>query len=686
MNAALAQFHFLRPWWLCALVALPWLLWQVSRHARGLQALSRLVDAELLPQLLRGRAARQGFPSGLLVLAWTLATLALAGPTWSRTEQPLYARRAAQVVAISLSQSMMARDVAPSRIDRARYKAHALLAANQDGLNGLIGYAGEAFVLAPLTSDAHSLSALLDAMAPDIMPVGGNNAAAAIARGVTLIRDAKARNGSLVLITDTADAAAQAAARKALAEGVRVSVLGVGTTQGAPVTLPGGGFLHDAQGNLQLAARDDAALAAVAAAGGGRYVPMSANDSDIAALKDELRAGSTHAAHDQFGDEWQDRGPWLLLLLLPLAALAFRRGWLLLLPLVLLPMLPGTAHASQWSDLWRNRNQQAAAALQRGDAKQAMQLANAPALRGAAAYRAGDYAAAAQVLQGLPGSDAAYNRGNALAREGKYEDAIRAYDEALKRNPGNADAKANRQAVEDWLRKQRKPPQEPQKNPSSSQQQKKQGGSSSSQGQGGNGGQDKGKQDKNGQGQDRKDQGGQNQQGQDKSGQGKDDQGKNAQDKGNGQSGQSRKPGQQGQQQGRQNPSGTEGQSPHNASSPDKPNDPSSPGQPGAGQQADQQALTPAQQAAQQAQAARAQQALKRQLDKQLGAPGQPEATQPPVHQLGVAAEDDPESKLPADLRQALQRVPDDPGALLRRKFELEYQRRQGDAPDGSGP
>src|SRR6185437_12340645 len=87
------------------------------------------------------------------------------------------------------------RGVASSRLDRARYKAHDLLAGNRDGLNALIGYAGEAFVVAPLTSDANSLSDLLDAMAPDTMPVDGNNAAAAIALGTKLMHDAKAGGG-----------------------------------------------------------------------------------------------------------------------------------------------------------------------------------------------------------------------------------------------------------------------------------------------------------------------------------------------------------------------------------------------------------------------------------------------------------------------------------------------------------
>jgi Ca-activated chloride channel family protein len=441
MNEALQQFHFLRPLWLVALVALPLLFWFGMRRSSVPLELSRLVDAELLPHLLRGRAANRYMPAGLFAVGWTLCALALAGPTWNRVAQPLYASRAAQVVAISLSQHMLSRDVAPSRLDRARYKVHDLLASNRDGLNALIGYAGEAFVVAPLTADANSLGDLLNAMSPDTMPVDGNDAALAIQRGAALIHDANVPGGSLVLITDQADAAADAAARVADAAGVRVSVLGVGTAQGGPIPQASGGFLRDEQDRIVMADRDDAALAALAAAGGGRYAPMTTDAGDIDALKSELRAGPSIAAAGQVGDEWQDRGPWLLLPLLLVVAMAFRRGWLLLLPLILLPMLPGRAEATDWRDLWQRPDQQAAQTLrQGGPAKQAQQLARDPAWRGAADYRAADYAAAAKTLQPLPGTNAAYNRGNALAKQGQYNEAIDAYQQALKIDPANADA------------------------------------------------------------------------------------------------------------------------------------------------------------------------------------------------------------------------------------------------------
>ena len=623
MMEALRQFHFLQPLWLLGLLALP-LFVPFARRDPARQALSRLVDAELLPHLLSGQARHHVLPVGLSAAAWSLCMLAMAGPTWSRTAEPLFANRAAQVVAISLSQHMLVRDVAPSRLERARYKAQDLLNANRQGLNGLVAYAGEAFTVAPLTTDERSLSDLLAALSPDTMPVDGNDAAQAIERGVEMIQQARVSGGSLVLVTDQANASALAAARRAHSAGVDVSVLGVGTSQGGAMEQAEGGFVRDAQGNMDMARRDDAQLGALAAAGGGRYVVMSDGDSDIRQLSGELRVDRTPAIADGLSsDTWQDRGPWLLLLLLPIAALLFRRGWLMVLPLLCLPLLPGNAQAHGWDDLWRRPDQQAAQALQQGQAKQAWQVAKDPAWRGAAAYRNGDYAAAADAWKDASGADGQYNLGNALARNGKYQEAIDAYDRALKLDASHVDARANRDAVQAWLRKQ--PPQ--------------------------------------------------NQQQRDKENSGKSAAGKSQEkpspSKDDNKSSESKQQQQQGESQQDQGQAAEHG----GTSGKDQPQD--KPEQNATGQ-GETKPETAQQKAEQQAREEQARQALKQQMDKSLQDKGQRKPDESKSHDLGTVAADDPQAKLPDDLRRAIQRVPDDPGALLRRKFELEYRERHG--------
>lgn len=620
MSTALAQFHFLHPLWLLTLLGLPLAWWWLGRQSAGTRALSRLVDPALLPSLLHGRPRSRSLPLVLTTLGWLLAALAFAGPSWSRVSQPLYAERAAQVVAISMSRQMLARDVAPSRLDRALYKARALLHANADGQNAVIAYAGESFVVAPLTADAHSLDNLLAALSPDTMPVDGNDAAAAIVQGVQLIKQAKAGSGSLVLITNRAGSDAEAAARAARAAGVRVSVLGVGTPQGGPVPLDSGSFLRDAAGQLQLAKRDDASLRAVAAAGGGRYVSMTQNADDVHALNGELLAGRGTIKSEVRGSQWRDQGPWLLLPLLLVVALGFRRGWLLLLPLVALPLLwPAPAHAQQWEKLWQRPDQLAARALREGHPQQASRLAHDPALRGAAQYQAGDYAAAVATLQPLDTSRSQYNRGNALARQQHYQQAIKAYDQALKLDPHNADALVNRMAVEDWLRRQ------PPKSPSSG--------------------------------------------------------GQQPPPKSGGKQGQ---PPQKQLGEGHSKPQDHPGEQDQSATGKPKPDQS---GQPQDDRKANAPPPTPAQQAAEKTRAEQARKALQKQMNQALAGKQAAAAAQKNApHQLGLPEQGDPTTKLPANVRQALQRVPDDPGGLLRRKFQLEYLRRQGQNPEDLQP
>jgi Ca-activated chloride channel homolog len=645
MNGITANFHFLRPWWLLALLALP-LLWRLLVDRGGDAGAWRgAVDAHLLEHLLvpGDDTAPTRLPRRLVAAGWILACVALAGPAWERLPQPLYQNRAARVFALELSTSMLAQDVKPSRFERAHYKLDDMLKRSGDAQTALIAYAGDAFVVAPLTDDANTVANLVDALDPSVMPVPGNATSRAIDLGVKLIKQAGADAGEIVLLADGASGDAAAAARRALASGVRVSVLGIGSEQGAPVALQQGGFLKNAAGDIVLPKLDAGSLAAVASAGGGRYSAYSTDAGDLDNLLDTLapRAATEAKATQATTARFQDRGPWFVLLLLPLAALGFRRGWLMLLPLVLCIHAP-QAQAFSWQDLWQRSDQQARDELDAGRAAEAQALARSPELRGSAAYKAGDYATAQQDFGHADTPDGQYNLGNALARQGHYPQAIAAYDAALKRAPDMSDAAANKQAVEDFLKKQQQ-----------QQQDKKQQGSKDSK-------------DHQGHDQQQQDGSGSPSAGEQQDQQDKDGKGAQKEQQDGGENSQKDKDGQQDSAQDAASGKDKDGQD-RQSSSTGRQNQ--------AGDEKDSKAQPAAAESEQQSQQ-QFQQAMDQALQQGAGKTDKGDKQTQPVR-LGAREGNSPHDEHQQAVEQWMERVPDDPGGLLRRKFQLEYQRRQ---------
>jgi Ca-activated chloride channel family protein len=479
-EALMHSFHFLRPAWFLALIPLTLvlgLLWQRQRAARSWQA---VVDPRLLPHLLMGGGGRRRniFGVAAVALCGVLAITALAGPVWSKLQQPVFRREAALVVLLDLSRSMDATDLQPSRLQMAKFKLRDILARRKEGDTALVVYAADPFVVTPLTNDVDTIARQLSSLTTDLMPAQGSRASRAITKAQTLLQQSGAVRGDVLLITDGIDNdvpdALHAAVKKLVAAGYRLSVLGVGTADGAPIPLADGGFFKDAAGAIVLPKLDEASLAPLAAEGHGIYRHLVAGDSDTNDLITTFdRAWPSQQAQQVLGmrsDQWREAGPWLLLPLLPLAALAFRRGYLLLLcALVLLPM-PRSAYALGWDDLWQRPDQRGAQALAAQQPQQAAKLFKDPRWRAAAHYRAGDYQAVLKDLAKQPGAAAAYNRGNALAHLGKYQQALNAYQEALKIDPDFKDAAYNRDLVKKWLQ----PPQSKNNSAGKDQQQQRQ--------------------------------------------------------------------------------------------------------------------------------------------------------------------------------------------------------------------
>ena len=471
------HFHFLRPWWLLALLPLLVVVWLMLKKRLGSRDWETVVDPELLPHVLTaGHGGSRRWPALLTAVCGLLAIFALAGPAWDKLPQPVFSSRSALVIALDLSRSMDANDVDPSRLTRARYKIRDILDRRPEGQTALLVYAGDAFTVTPLTDDTATIASQLDALTTDIMPVQGNRTDLALRLAGKLLHQAGAGHGDILLITDEVNLArGRDEARKLDGDNYRVSVLGVGTEHGVPIPLADGGFLKDAKGQIVIPILHEAPMRKLASVGGGIYLHLRTDDADIDTL---LRLFHTVMDNSVTAtrlktDVWREQGPWLLLLLLPLAALAFRRGYVLVLLCLLLPV-PRPARAMDWDSLWLRSDQRAARALHEGRDKEAARLFRDQAWKGAAQYRAGDYDGAIKSLKGLKGAENLYNLGNALARAGRYQAALKAYDKALQQDPGNEDAKYNKKLLEDYLKKQQQKQQ--QKNKQGQEQKKPQPG------------------------------------------------------------------------------------------------------------------------------------------------------------------------------------------------------------------
>lgn len=448
-------FHFLRPQWFLALLPLALVLWLLFFRKQGSRGWEAVCDERLLPHILirkPGRARRASL--ALTALGGLLAVAALAGPAWEKLPQPVFTARDALVIALDLTRSMDAGDVSPSRLERARFKIRDLIEKRSEGQTALLVYAGEAFVVTPLTDDVETIKSQLNALEPDIMPALGNRPDKAVDLSMDLLRQAGRRQGHLLLITDEAEVeAAEESVGSLRDEGYRLSILGVGTSHGVPVPLPDGGFLKGRNGEIVIPVLDEKPLRQLAALGGGRYVRLTKDDSDVALLTDYFSGasdGDEQVATELEADVWREQGPWLVLCLLPLAALLFRRGVLALL----LMAGPGAVDALDWDSLWLRNDQQGRRAMEAQNYEQAAQLFENPAWKSSAQYRAGNYQGALESLEGLNDIENHYNRGNSLARLGRYPEALAAYDKALAEAPDHADAQFNKELVERELERQ----------------------------------------------------------------------------------------------------------------------------------------------------------------------------------------------------------------------------------------
>ncbi|STX30163.1 TPR (repeat) domain protein [Legionella beliardensis] len=304
----IADFHFLRPWWLVSLLPLLLLGWQLARQNSRLQAWSAVCDSHLLAHLIKSNGTSKRRSSILLLLIiGILLIISLAGPSWSRLPVPAFQAIQPRVIVLDMSEDMLDNDLTPDRLTRAKFKLHDLFTQAETGQLGLIVFTSEPFVVSPLTEDAKTIDALLSSLTPEIMPIGGQQLSSALEESAQLIRQAGFNEGQLLLLTASPpNADSVSVAKKLATQGIATSVMPMVADQALmPLFKP------------------------LATAGQGTVLSITDTPTELAQwLRTTNKKQQFTQSEYKNIPVWRDEGRWFLLpalfLLLPL----FRRGWL----------------------------------------------------------------------------------------------------------------------------------------------------------------------------------------------------------------------------------------------------------------------------------------------------------------------------------------------------------------------
>jgi len=482
-----SEFHLLRAELLWLIIPTLLALYGVRHMAKKQSSWQKVISPHLLKFLMTPGEKQKSYVSfwltGIIAVVIVFAT---SGPSFRQKSVPVFQAESARVILLDLSLSMDATDIKPARIDRAKHKIMDLLEKNSEGTIGLVVYAGDAFIISPLTSDSNTIASMIPTLSTGIMPVLGSRPDIAIKKAIALLENTNQTKGQIIWITDGIDREYIDKIIQSISnENHLLSILAVGTEQGAPIPLPNNnGFLKDTTGNIILPKLESANLKEITLSTNGQYVELSANSDDIdfilSTLEVDAEGGSSES--DKRISRWIDDGYWITWVVLVLMFFKlFRRtdgqfmsSMSVIFSLIFISAIfPQKAHASFWDDLWKTKDQQASKAFTKKDYKKASGLFENNQWQGASNYKQNDFTAAVQQFSQSNDIGSIYNKANSLAKAQQLEQAIESYNQVLEQSPTHEDALFNKKIVEDLLKQQQEQQKQDQENEENQEQENK---------------------------------------------------------------------------------------------------------------------------------------------------------------------------------------------------------------------
>lgn len=463
-------FHFAEPLWLLGLVTIP-ILWVAFslfyRHDPLSRRFESLIDAHLLPYLLIAKKANQATPWKFRLISWSIIwgclMLALAGPRWNYRDIEMVTKDQSLVILLDLSKSMDATDIKPSRLVRAKQKIEDLIQHSHGVKIGLIAFAADPHMIAPLTDDKETIRHLLPSLSTDLIYIQGSRLAPGLKMATTMLEAESNHHQSIVILSDGGfeDTSAIGDVKKLGEKGIAVHVIGMGTVEGAPVQDMKGNIIKK-NGKAYLSKLERKTLQEISNSGQGFYIESNHDES---AILNKLQSNSEAINSGKKMRLWDEGFFFFLLPALPLLLFLFRRGTLLSLATLMIPFFPLNAGITQ--DYFMNSEELGAEAFDREDYEEAAQVFQDPYRKGVSCYKAGHFEEAEKMFRQSTreevARDAGYNLGNALAWQKKFQEAITAYEDVLKKWPDHQPTKENLELLKK-LQEEQKPQDEKQEN------------------------------------------------------------------------------------------------------------------------------------------------------------------------------------------------------------------------------
>ncbi len=457
--------------WIVPILALGYLYgWRKRRRILTAYAAKQTLTQILPP----GTVHKRRWRAILVLLAIVFTILALSGPQYGFKWQEIERKGIDIIIALDCSRSMLATDIKPTRLDRAKREIVDLLNMLQGDRVGLVAFSGTAFLQCPLTIDYPAFYLFLDVLAPDYLPVGGSDLTAALETAAAAFDPQSRADKAVILITDgenTGHDDPMAAADAALKSGVKLFTIGVGSGDGVPVPEENGGFKKDAAGQIVLSKLDESLLSRMALTTGGSYVRSVAGDIDLETIYvEQIRARMAGATVESGRKQiWADRYQWPLVLAVVLLLLT---RWIpsssqaVAVALVLAGVLSTAAPAEagplkEAFEAYQSENYDTA--LKHYIDGQLKDPQNPDLLYniGNTYFKLMDFDAAEahyrQAISQAPPElkpHLLYNMGNSAYRRGQLQDAIRNYEAALQLDPEDSQIRENLEFVKQQMPKQ----------------------------------------------------------------------------------------------------------------------------------------------------------------------------------------------------------------------------------------